>query len=148
MHFLVAFVSREESQETLALAVRLAAALQSDITVVKMLADPHSVGVVAELIATDEPFILAAEEVQSVVDELITEDINVTADVRQVDEVGKGIVTAALELGADMVFLGTRDVSHPAGFMLQNDPVAHYVIERCPASVVLVRRRAQPLTDE
>lgn len=141
MHFLVAFVSREESQDTLALAVRLGAATQADITVLKVLADPHSVGVVAELIATDEPFILATEEVQSVVDELIKGDINAKAEVRKVDEVGKGIVAAAVELGADLVFLGTRDISHPAGLMMENDPIAHYVIEHCQSTVVLVRQR-------
>jgi len=59
LHYMVAFANREESQKTLALAIQLAAATQAHITVVKVLADPQSVGVVAELIATDEPFIMA-----------------------------------------------------------------------------------------
>lgn len=107
--------------------------------ILKVLADPRSVGVVAELIATDEPFILATKDVQEVVEELIRDDSNVKGEVRNVDEVAKGIIAAVAELGADMVFLGTRDVSHAAGFMTDNDPIAHYVLEHCPANIVLVR---------
>ncbi len=141
MHYLVAFTSREESQHVLMAAVRLAYATQAHVTILKLLANPHSVGVVAELIATDEPFTLAADEVQSVVDKLIHEiDVRVVAVVRTVDEVGKGIVATAIELGADMVFLGTRDVSHSSGFMMENDPIAHYVVDHCPTSIVLVRQ--------
>ena len=139
MHFLVAFVSREESQDTLSFAVRLAAASQAHLTILKVVANPHSVGVVAELIATDEPFILANDEVQSVVDELLRDDIDARAVVRSVNEVGPGIVSAAVELGADMVFLGTRDVGKSSGLLMENDPIAHYVVNHCPTNVVLVR---------
>ncbi len=139
MHFLVAFVDRDESRNTLALAVKLATATQSRITLLKVLADPHYVGIVAELIATDEPFMLASDEVRSLADELNRDNLSVAADVRKVAEVGKGIVSAAIELSADMVFLGTCDVSRNAGFMMENNPIAHYVVEHCPVSVVLVR---------
>ncbi len=139
MHFLVAFVSREHSQRTLELAVRLAVANQARVTILMVLANPHAVGVVAELIATDEPFILATNEIQEVVDGLIEDVLDVRTVIRIVDDVGKGIVSVAIELGADLVFLGTRDVSHPSGFLMENDPIAHYVIDHCPANTVLVR---------
>mgnify|MGYP003384243603 CR=1 FL=1 len=141
LHFLVAFVSRDQSRCCLELAVRLAVANQARITILKVLANPHAVGVVAELIATDEPFILANSEVQSVVDELISDELDVKAVVRKVDNVAEGIVSIAIELGVDMVFLGTRDVKHPSGLIIENDPIANYVLERCPANVVLVRER-------
>lgn len=141
MHFLVAFVSRDQSRCCLELAVRLAVANQARITILKVLANPHAVGVVAELIATDEPFVLANCEVQSVVDELISDELDVKAVVRKVDNVAEGIVSISIELGVDMVFLGTRDVRHPSGLIMENDPIAHYVGERCPANVVLVRER-------
>ncbi len=136
---MVAFANREESQKTLALAIQLAAATQAHITVVKVLANPQSVGVVAELIATDEPFIMANDEVQSAVEELMREDIAVSSVVRTADEVGKGIVATAIELGVDMVFLGTRDISKPSDWLMENDPIAHYVVNHCPANIVLVR---------
>lgn len=142
MHFLVTFVSREQSQSSLELAVRLAVANQARITILKVIVDPHAVGVVAELIATDEPFVLATNEVQSVVDELMSEELDVKAVIRTVDNVGKGIVSVAIELAADMVFLGTRDVGHPSGLM-ENDPIAHYVVDHCPANIVLVRNKRE-----
>jgi len=140
MHFMVAFVSQEESQATLALAVHLAAATQSKLTLVKVLADPHSLGLVAELIATDEPFLLAKEELQSVVDDLTQDDLNAVAEVRLVTEIGAGIVTAAIDLNVDMVFVGTGKPGGPSSFLMVNDPVAHYIVDHCPRSVVLVRQ--------
>ena len=142
LHFLVAFVSRDQSRCCLELAVRLAVANQACITILKVLANPHAVGVVAELIATDEPYVLANAEVQSVVDELISDELDVKAVVREVDNVAESIVSITIELGVDMVFLGTRDVRHPLGLRMENDPIAHYVVDHCPANVVLVRERS------
>lgn len=142
MHYVVAFAGAEESQGTLAVAVQLAAASQAYITILKVLPDPRAVGVVAELIATDEPFIVAQDELKVVVEELMHNDIDASGVVRSADEVGKGIVSAAVELAADMVFLGTRDVTKRAGSIMDNDPIAHYVVNHCPAHVVLVRSRS------
>ena len=142
MHFLVAFANAEESRETVSVAVQLAAATQSSLTLLKVIPNPHSVGVVAELIATDEPFLLAHDELQSVVHELMHEDIDAKAEVRSADEVGKGIVSAAIDLAADLVFLGTRNLNKPLGLPLDNDPVAHYVVNHCPANIVLVRSKS------
>lgn len=142
MRFVVAFLSREESREALALAVKWAAALYAGVTILKVIADPFSVGVIAELIATDEAFDLAVDEVDSVVAELIENELNATGEVRKVDEVGKGIVESVIELNADTVFVGTRDVSL-SGFVLDNDPIAHYIVDHCPVTVVLVRQGAE-----
>ncbi|MBA4073404.1 MAG: hypothetical protein C0508_00100 [Cyanobacteria bacterium PR.023] len=140
MHFMVAFVSQEESQATLASAVHLAAATQSKLTLVKVLADPQSLGLVAELIATDEPFLLAKEELQTVVDDLLQNDLDAVAEVRIVTEIGAGIVTAAIDLNVDMVFIGTGKPGGASSFLNGNDPVAHYIVDHCPTSVVLVRQ--------
>lgn len=101
-------------------------------------------GVIAELIATDEAFDLAVEEVDSVVAELIENDLNATGEVRKVDEVGEGIVESVIELNADTVFVGTKDVGRSGfGLVLDNDPIAHYIVDHCPVTVVLVRQGAE-----
>lgn len=138
MHYLVAFINREESQNTLALAVQLAVATEAHLTVLHVIADPRSVGVVAELVATDEPFLLASEELEEIVDELMDDDIDAKGVIFSAGEVGEGIVSAALELEADMIFIGTGDV-RSGSFLMQKDPVARYVVDHCPVNVVLVR---------
>lgn len=116
VHYLVTFCSKEESQETLMFAIKLAAATQARITLLKVIADPQAVGVVAELVATDEPFVLANDELEQIIKELMSEQLDFDSVVWKSKEAGKGIVDAAIELGADMVFVGTRDVSKPSGW--------------------------------
>lgn len=139
MHYLVTFSGAEETGKVLSLAVHLAAANQARITILKVIADPHSVGIVAELIATEEPFVIATEELHQAVEKFVTDDIAITSVVWKAPEVGKGIVTATAELGADVVFVGTRDVSKQSGWFMENDPIAHYIVNHCPANIMLVR---------
>lgn len=139
MHYLVTFTSREESQNTLSCAVRLAAATKASLTVLKVIVNPHAVGVVAELIATDEPFILANDEVEEVVKELLQEHIEAQALVRKVDNVAEGIISIAQEVSADLIFLGTRKIGKSESIIPDSDPVVDYVVDHSPINVVLVR---------
>jgi len=139
MHYLVAFTSREESQQTVAFAESLAASSKAAITLVKLVADPHSVGVVAELIATDDPSQYANDEVHQVVQELTQREIKANAIVRTVDDVGKGLVEIASEISADMIFVGTHEIGKAYDLLPKADPIADYVVSHCPINVVLVR---------
>jgi len=48
-----------------------------------------------------------------------------------VTEIGAGIVTAAIDLNVDMVFVGTGKPGGPSSFLLVNDPVAHHIVDHC-----------------
>lgn len=139
LHYVIAFTSRDESRHIVTCAVRLAASVKATVTILKVIANPQSVGVVAELIATDEPYNLAQDEVQEVVQELLKENIDAKGIVRSVDNVGEGLVSITAELAADAIFLGTRDVESKRSLLCEDDPIADYVINHCPATVVLVR---------
>jgi nucleotide-binding universal stress UspA family protein len=137
MRFLVTFVSPKRSARTLQVAAEHARAVGAEIVVLKVVPDAQKVGVVAQLIATDRPMEKATQQVAQAALMLDQQGIAARGVVR-VDEVTEGIVRAAIEWHADAVYVGT--FQSPDSLRLQNDPIANYLVDRCPANVVLVRQ--------
>jgi nucleotide-binding universal stress UspA family protein len=136
MRLLVTFVSPKRSARTLEVAAEHARALGAEIIVLKVVPDAHKVGVVAELIASDRPMQKATEQVGQAARQLDMMGIAARGVVR-VDEVAEGIVRAALEWHADVVYVGT--FQSPETLRVQNDPIARHLIEHCQSNVILVR---------
>jgi nucleotide-binding universal stress UspA family protein len=137
MRLLVTFISPKRSARTLEVAAEHARTLGAEIIVLKVVPDAHKVGVVAELIASDRPTQKATEQVAQAAQQLDRQGIAARGLVR-VDEVTEGIIRAAIEWHVDAVYVGT--FQHPGTMRLQNDPIARYLVEHCPANVVLVRQ--------
>jgi nucleotide-binding universal stress UspA family protein len=136
MRLLVTFVSPKRSARTLQVAAEHARALGAEIIVLKVVPDAHKVGVVAELIASDRPTQKATEQVGQAARQLDMMGIAARGVVR-VDEVAEGIVRAALEWHADVVYVGT--FQSPETLRMQNDPIARHLIDHCQSNVILVR---------
>ena len=147
MKFMVAFSSPKRSAKTVEMAAQHAKALGAELILVRVIADPHKVGVIAELIATDRPADKAKEQVEAVAAELRKEGLNASGIVK-VDEVAQGIVKAVLEYKVDLLFLGTVNVVPKPAFVIDKDPIAHYAIDHCPISVCLVRQEDLPEEEE
>ena len=139
MKFMVAFLSRKHSLKTIEVASQHARALNAELSILKVIPDPHKVGTVAELIATERPLDKAHEQVETIAAELQNNGINAKGIVR-VDEVAKVIVNAAVEDKADLLFIGTISSTPGRMFLMHKDPIVHYVIDHCPVSVCLIRQ--------
>ena len=137
MRLLVTFISPKRSARTLQVAADHARALGAEIIVLKVVPDAHKVGVVAELISSDRPTQKATEQVARAAHDLDRQGIAARGVVR-VDEVSEGILRAAIEWHADAVYVGT--FQSPDTLRLQNDPIARFLIDHCPANVILVRQ--------
>ena len=143
MKYMVAFITRKRSLKTAEMAADQARAHNAEVLIVKVIPDPHKVGTVAELIATERPMNKAREQVEAMAQELRDKGINAQGIV-WVDEVAQGIVNAAVKHNVDLLFVGTVNSApgHMKSFFMQKDPIAHYVIDHCPISVCLVRQEA------
>jgi nucleotide-binding universal stress UspA family protein len=137
MRLLVTFISPKRSARTLQVAAEHALALGAEIIVLKVVPDAHKVGVVAELIASDRPTQKATQQVAKAAHELDRQGI-AARGVVLVDDVTEGILRASIEWHADAVYVGTHQ--SPDTLRLQNDPIARFLIDRCPANVILVRQ--------
>jgi nucleotide-binding universal stress UspA family protein len=145
LRFLVAFSSPKRSARTVEAAARHAKALGAEVVLVRMVPDPEKVGVVAQLISSDRPENKAKSQVDTVVASLKEQGINATGEVR-VGEVAMGIVKAAVELKADLLFVGTTTIGaqSPTFFFMKKDPIVHYLVEHSPISLVLIRHDVIP----
>lgn len=137
MRFLVTFISPKRSARTLQVAADHARAIGAEIIILKVVPDAHKVGVIAELISSDRPVQKATEQVAEAAHMLDQQGIAARGLVR-VDEVVEGIIRAAIEWHVDAVYVGT--FQDPDTLRLQNDPIARYLVEHCPANVLLVRQ--------
>ncbi len=60
----------------------------------------------------------------------------------KVGEVAQGIIDTAVEIGADMLYVGTTSVGGRHFFLMKKDPIVHYLVEHCPISLCLIRHDA------
>jgi nucleotide-binding universal stress UspA family protein len=145
VRFVVAFSSPKRSARTVEAAARHAKALGAEVILVRMVPDPNKVGVVAQLISSDRPVDKAKSQIDDVVAKLKEQGINATGEVR-VGEVAMGIVRAAVELKADLLFVGTTTIGaqSPTFFLMKKDPIVHYLVDHSPISLVLIRHDVIP----
>jgi len=145
LRFVVAFSSPKRSARTVEAAARHAKALGSEVILVRMIPDPEKVGVVAQLISSDRPADKAKSQIDEVVARLKEQGVNASGEVR-IGEVAVGIVKAAVELKADLLFVGTTTVSKQSStfFLMKKDPIVHYLVEHSPISLCLIRHDIIP----
>ncbi len=138
MRFMVAFSSPKRSAKTVEAAGKHAKALGAELILLRVIPDPEKVGVVAQLIATERPAEKAQEQVDQVAAQLKEEGIKAVGIVRT-DEVAPGIVKAAIDLNVDLLFVGTTNIEKKPFFMMEKDPIVHYIVDHCPLPVCLIR---------
>lgn len=138
MKLMVAFSSPKRSSKTMSVAAQHAKALNAELVVVRVVPDAEKVGVIAQLIESDRPAEKAQQQIDAAVAQLKSEGINASGAVR-VGEVAPGIVKAAEEMNASMLFVGTMSFHPKPRFFMAKDPIVHYLVDHCPISLVLVR---------
>ncbi|HEY9791661.1 MAG TPA: universal stress protein [Candidatus Obscuribacterales bacterium] len=138
MKLMVAFSSPKRSAKTVAVASQYARALNAELVLMRVVPAAEKMGIVAQLIATDRPAEKAQSQIDAVVAQLQAQGINATGLVR-IGEVAHGIISAAMEIGANMVFVGTTSFQPKPRFFMSKDPIVHYLVDRCPISLCLVR---------
>jgi hypothetical protein len=138
MKFMVAFSSPKRSAPVVTVAARHALAAGAELIIFRVLPDAEKVGVVAQLIATDRPQEKAQQQIDLVVGKLKEKGINARG-VLKVGEVASGISKAAVELGANLLFIGTTNLHPRPRFYMTRDPIVHYLVDNCPVSLCLVR---------
>lgn len=141
MKLAVAFSSPKRSAGTIEVAAKQAKAMGAEIILLRIIPDPEKVGIVAQLISSERPIDKARMQIDEVVATLKAQGINATGLVK-VGEVAKGIISAAQEVGADILFLGTTSVGGRQFFIMKKDPIVHYLVEHCPITLCLVRHDA------
>ncbi len=138
MKFMVAFSSPKRSSPVVTVAARHALAVGAELILVRVLPDAEKVGVIAQLIASDRPQGKAQKQIDMMVAKLKEKGINARGELR-VGEVAPGIVKAAIELGVNLLFVGTTNLHQKPRFYMSRDPVVHYLVDKCPISLCLVR---------
>jgi nucleotide-binding universal stress UspA family protein len=134
----VAFSSEKRSKLTVEVAAQQAKALNAELILLRIVPDPQKVGVVAQLISTERPYDKATAQVNEVADRLRSEGVNATGIVKM-GEVARGIIEYSQELKADIIFVGTQSIKGSQIFMMEKDPIVHYLVDHSPISLCLVR---------
>jgi nucleotide-binding universal stress UspA family protein len=138
MIYAVAFSSPKRSAKTVEMAAAQASAAGAEVVLLRIIPDPQKVGVIAQLISSDRPQDKAQEQINACVEELQAKGIKASGIVK-VGEVAKGIVDTALELKAEMLFVGTTNIGGGKFFLMKKDPIVHYLVDHCPITLCLVR---------
>lgn len=138
MKFVVAFSSPKRSAKTVEVAAQHAKALGAELILLRVIPDPEKVGVVAQLIATERPVEKAQEQVNEVAAQLTQAGVSASGMIK-IGEVAPGIIKASQELAADLVFVGTTNVAKKPVFLMEKDPIVHYLVDHCPLALFLVR---------
>jgi nucleotide-binding universal stress UspA family protein len=139
MKFIVAFSSPKRSAKTVEQAAQYARALDAELILLRIIPDAEKVGVVAQLISTDKPIDKAQLQIDEAVAKLKEQGLKASGMVR-VGQVAKSLVKIASdELKADMIFVGTAEVGGRGFFMMEKDPIVHYLVDNCPVTLCLVR---------
>ncbi len=138
MKFMVAFASPKRSRRIVQLAASNARAMNAEVVLVRVIADPAKVGVVAELIATDTPKETAERQIVEVVNELQSQGINASG-LFKVGPVADTLVSTAIELAADSVYIGSAPVKPKSFGISMQDPILHYMVDHCPVALVIAR---------
>ena len=143
MKFMVAFSSPKRSARTVEVAAEHAKALGAELIVLRVVPDPEKVGVIAQLIATDRPEEKANEQIDACTRNLLEQGIDARGIVK-VGEVSPGILQVAIEEKVDVLFMGTANTANRPFFLMERDPIIHYLVDRCPISLFLVRHDELP----
>ncbi len=138
MKFMVAFSSPKRSARTLEMAAQHAKALGAELIVLRVIPDPGKVGVVAQLIATDRPAEKGREQVDEAARQLAEQGVNARGIVA-IGEVAPGIIKVAREEQVDLLFVGTTNIARRPFFLMEKDPIVHYLVDHCPIPLCLVR---------
>mgnify|MGYP000846100933 FL=1 len=141
MKYAVAFSSPKRSAKTIEVAVQQAKAANAELVLLRLIPDPHKVGIVAQLISSERPVDKARMQIDQIVSELSAQGVKVSGIVK-VGEVAQGIIDTAVEIGADMLYVGTTSVGGRHFFLMKKDPIVHYLVEHCPISLCLIRHDA------
>jgi nucleotide-binding universal stress UspA family protein len=145
MKFMVAFSSPKRSAKTVEVAAQHARALNAELILLRVIPDPDKVGVVAQLIASERPTEKAQEQIEQVVAELKQQGLNASGLVK-VGEVAPGIIQTAQEMNIDLLFVGTAKTETRPFFLMDKDPIAHYLVDHCPLPLCLIRHD-EPVND-
>jgi nucleotide-binding universal stress UspA family protein len=143
---MVGFSSPKRSAKTVETAALHAKALGAELIILRMVPDPEKMGVVAQLIATERPGEKAKLQVEECAKSLQEQGINSRGVVRM-GQVTSGIIEAALEEKVDLLFVGTANIAKRPFFLMEKDPIVHYLVNRCPIPLVLVRNEFSDQTD-
>lgn len=138
MKFMVAFSSPKRSARTVEVAALHAKALDAELIILRIVPDPGKVGVVAQLIATDRPEAKARDQVEACARGLQEQGIKAQGMVT-LGEVASGIIQVAIEQKVDLLFVGTMNIAKRPFFLMERDPIVHYLVDRCPIPLFLVR---------
>jgi nucleotide-binding universal stress UspA family protein len=138
MKYVVAFSSPKRSSPVLTVAAKQAIATNAELIILRVLPDAEKVGVIAQLIATDRPQETAKKQIEYVVNKLTEKGINARGELR-IGEVAPSISKYAVELGADILFIGTANLHPRPRFYMARDPIVHYLVDNCPITLCLVR---------
>lgn len=141
MRFVVAFSSPKRSFLTVEKAAKHAKALGAEIILLRVIPDANKLGIVAQLISSDRPIDKANSQIEEVVGKLKEQGIAASGIVK-VGEVAKTIVQSAVELKADLLFVGTTSVGGQSLFLMKKDPIVHYLVDHSPISLCLVRHES------
>lgn len=138
MKFMVAFSSPKRSSSVVTVAARHAMSLGAELVLLRILPDAEKVGVIAQLIASDRPQETAQRQIDMVVSRLKEKGVNASG-VLKTGAVAQGIARAAVELGVDLLFIGTTNLHQRPRFYMTRDPIVNYLVDNCPISLCLVR---------
>jgi len=142
MRFAVAFSSPKRSARTIDVAAAQAKAVNAELVLLRIIPDPQKVGVVAQLISTDRPLDKARMQIDELVKQLKDQGIQASGVVK-LGRVASDIIKTALEIKADMLFVGTTSVGGRRLPFMKQDPIVHYLVDHCPISLCLVRHDLQ-----
>jgi nucleotide-binding universal stress UspA family protein len=138
MKYAVAFSSPKRSARTIELAARQAKSVGAELILLRIIPDPEKVGVVAQLISSDRPIDKAQLQIDQCIKDLTAQGVKASGIVR-VGEVARGIIKVAVEVNADVLYVGTTNVGGRHLFMMKRDPIVHYLVDHCPITLCLVR---------
>jgi len=138
MRFAVAFSSPKRSAKTIEIAAAQAKAVNAELVLLRIIPDPEKVGVIAQLISTDRPQDKARMQIDGMVKQLAEQGIAASGIVK-LGRVASDIIKVALEIKADMLFVGTTSVGGRKLPFMKHDPIVHYLVDHCPISLCLVR---------
>lgn len=138
MKLMVAFASPKRSRKIVRMAAAHAKAMNAELVLVRVIADPAKVGVIAELISTDAPRETAQAQIDLVVAELQEKGINASG-ILKIGPVAETLVNTANELGADTVYIGSGPIKPRTFGISMQDPILHYLLDRCPLSLYIAR---------
>lgn len=138
MRLMVAFASPKRSRKIVRIAAAHAKAMNAELVLVRVIADPAKVGVIAELISTDTPRETAQSQIDMVVAELQDKGVNASGMLK-IGPVAETLVNTANELGVDTVYVGSGPIKQRAFGISIQDPILHYLLDKCPINLYVAR---------